>query len=74
MYKRKQNLFILLDVVQYFVLLGQNVFIFLKHLSLFHNFCLETGKTVQKAQNSPKAESEAFKDVEVRKSHYKLDQ
>lgn len=58
MYKRKQNLSILLDVVQYFVLLGQNVFIFLKHLSLFHNFCLETGKTVQKAQNSPKAESE----------------
>lgn len=32
-----------------FLSLGRNG-IFFKHLSLFHNFCLETDKTVQKAQ------------------------
>lgn len=50
---------ILSDAVQCFCLLGQNVIFFLKHLSLIHNFCLETGKIVQKAQNSSKAENES---------------
>lgn len=45
------------DDIQHIFHLDEMEFFF-KHLSLFHNFCLETDKTVQKAQNSSKAESE----------------